>query len=306
MIVELLGITSAAQALSIEAAEQAASNDGFLWGILILEGVLILIGLVLIVVILKMKAILFGEEKTTEEVADAKPSFISVWTQKLTDMVPVGREEEVMTDHEYDGIIELDNNLPPWWKMLFNVCIAFAAIYIGYYHFSDAGLSSEEEYIIAMEDAEAEVQANMDQQANLIDELNVVAVSEESALAAGKKIFDASCAACHGKEGQGGVGPNMTDNYWIHGGDVKDIFKTIKYGVPSKGMIPWESQLTPAQIQQVSSYILKLVGTEPPNPKEPQGDLYEPTGGNEDNENNNNMSESTEEKDNDQNLSLVE
>jgi len=100
MVVVLLSISSAAQALSIESAEQAASNDAFLWSILIMEGVLILIGLVLIVVILKMKAILFGKEEVAEEITEAKPSFISVWMQKLTDMVPVGREEEVMTDHD--------------------------------------------------------------------------------------------------------------------------------------------------------------------------------------------------------------
>jgi cytochrome c oxidase cbb3-type subunit 3 len=269
-----LGSTVAAQALA--PAEEIASNDTFLWGILVMEGILVILGLVLIFIILKMNTILFGKKESAEEELFATPGVLDVWWQKLTDMVPVDKEEEVMTDHEYDGIIELDNNLPPWWKMLFNLCILFAAVYIGYYHFSDAGESQEEEYIASMEQAEAEVQAYMAQRANAIDELNVIAVSEESELAKGKQIFEVSCAACHGKEGQGGVGPNMTDNYWIHGGDVKDVFKTIKYGVPAKGMIPWKSQLTPAQMQQVASYILTLVGTEPPNPKEPQGELYEP------------------------------
>lgn len=281
------------------ALEEIASNDTFLWTILVLEAILIMIGLVLIVVILKMNQILFGKAEVEQEEKVAAPSMLAVLIQKLTDVVPVDKEEEVMTDHEYDGIIELDNNLPPWWKMMFNVSIMFAAIYIGYYHFSDAGPSSEQEYIAEMKQAEADVAAYMAQKANSIDELNVVVVDEAGALAEGKKIFDANCAACHGMEGQGGVGPNMTDNYWIHGGDVKDVFKTIKYGVPSKGMIPWKSQLSPSQMQKVASYILTLVGTDPANPKEPQGDFYAPAG----KEEPTNISD-TKDKTNEQNLSL--
>ena len=91
----------------------------------------------------------------------------------------------------------------------------------------------------------------------------------------GKAIYAKSCATCHGAEGQGNVGPNLTDNYWIHGGTINDVFLTIKQGVPQKGMIPWEKQLTPLQIQQVASYIISLKGTNPPNPKEPQGELGE-------------------------------
>lgn len=279
----LWGASSATAAdTATSSLQEMASNDSFLWMILTLEIILILIGLVLIVVILKMKSILFGAEEAEGAEAVESVSFFEKWASKLQDAVPVDREEEIMTDHEYDGIIELDNNLPPWWKMLFNLSILFAAIYIGFYHLSDAGPSSEEEYLTAMEEARIEVETFMAQKANSIDELNVVAVSDESALAEGKQIFQTSCAACHGKEGQGGVGPNMTDNYWLHGGDIKDVFKTIKYGVPEKGMISWKTQLSPSQMQSVASYILTLVGTNPPNPKDPQGDLYEPTEGSSD------------------------
>lgn len=279
----LWGASSATAAdTATSSLQEMASNDSFLWMILTLEIILILIGLVLIVVILKMKSILFGAEEAEGAEAVESVSFFEKWASKLQDAVPVDREEEIMTDHEYDGIIELDNNLPPWWKMLFNLSILFAAIYIGFYHLSDAGPSSEEEYLTAMEEARIEVETFMAQKANSIDELNVVAVSDESALAEGKQIFQTSCAACHGKEGQGGVGPNMTDNYWLHGGDIKDVFKTIKYGVPEKGMISWKTQLSPSQMQSVASYILTLVGTNPPNPKDPQGDLYEPAEGSSD------------------------
>ena len=99
-------------------------------------------------------------------------------------------------------------------------------------------------------------------------------VSESSLVAEGELIFKNSCAACHGQLGEGGVGPNFTDDYWIHGGGIKDLFKTIKYGVPEKGMISWQSQLKPGDMQNVASYILSLRGTNPPNQKEAQGALW--------------------------------
>ncbi|MEM1134552.1 MAG: cbb3-type cytochrome c oxidase N-terminal domain-containing protein [Bacteroidota bacterium] len=309
----LFMVPMAANALSPEQSTvtSIASNDSFLWLILTLEIILILLGLVLIFVILKMKNILFGKEEAVlaEAVAEKPSAFAALW-QKLSDAVPVEREEEVMTDHEYDGIIELDNNLPPWWKMLFNLSIIFSAVYIGYYHFSDAGPSSEEEYVIAMEEARVEVEAFMAQKANSVDELNVVAVTDASVLADGEKIYLASCAACHGNEGQGGVGPNMTDAYWLHGGDIKDIFKTIKYGVPEKGMIPWKTQLSPSQMQSVASYLLTLVGTNPANPKEPQGELYSPIENNqpeeEENINDKNMSKNETDETPKDNISMVQ
>jgi cytochrome c oxidase cbb3-type subunit 3 len=124
--------------------------------------------------------------------------------------------------------------------------------------------------------AEEEVAEYLATRADLVDEKSVVTLTDEAALDKGKTIFISYCAACHGTQGEGGVGPNMTDNYWIHGGDIKDLFRVVKYGVPEKGMISWKSQLSPVQMQQVSSYILTLVGTNPPNQKEPQGELYEP------------------------------
>ena len=114
-------------------------------------------------------------------------------------------------------------------------------------------------------------------QADQVDENTVVMLEDENELALGASIFINKCAVCHGLEGQGGVGPNMTDNYFVHGGTINDVFKTIKYGVPEKGMISWKSQLRSSDMQRVASYILTLVGTNPPNPKAPEGVLYEPT-----------------------------
>ncbi len=195
--------------------------------------------------------------------------------KKWTDAVPVEKEKDIMFDHAYDGIRELDNSLPPWWVALFYISIGFAVVYMTYYHFAGIGNSSREQYEIEMEQAEEAVQAYLAKQADMVDESNVVLLTDEEALASGKTIFLESCATCHGNLGEGGVGPNFADNYWIHGGSIKDLFKTIKYGVPEKGMISWKSQLRASDMQKVASFILTLQGTDPPNQKEPQGELYQ-------------------------------
>ncbi len=228
---------------------------------------------------IKMQQIRIYQEQGFEayEKVVAKQSQQSFWQRmykQWTNVVPVEREKEIMFDHEYDGIRELDNSLPPWWVAMFYITIAFAGVYMVYYHFAGIGPSSSEEYTAQMDVAKKEVAAYLAKQANLVDETTVAALTDETSLSAGKSIYTASCAACHGQLGEGGVGPNMTDDYWIHGGSIKDIFKTIKYGVPEKGMISWQSQLRPTDMQRVSSYILTLRGTNPPNAKEAQGTLY--------------------------------
>lgn len=202
----------------------------------------------------------------------------SFWTRlkyKLSGAVPVEREEEVMTDHEYDGIRELDNSLPPWWVYMFYATIVFSIVYLAAYHVFGWGQLQEEEYQTELAEAHAEIEAYMASKGGAINEDNVEYLTDEASLETGKQIYDANCVACHGAELQGTVGPNLTDAYWIHGGSIGDIFKTIHDGVPSKGMISWKAQLSPEQIQQVSSYIISMEGTEPEGAKEPQGDLYE-------------------------------
>lgn len=212
-------------------------------------------------------------EKTAEEVAEAaaEPSQV---IHALTDAVPVEREHEIMMDHEYDGIRELDNNLPPWWVWMFYATIVFAFAYMIYYHVLPYGLTQEEEYFAEVEEAEIAKAAYLAASKNLIDENSVVMLTDLADLNNGKNIYVAKCLVCHAADGGGGVGPNLTDQYWIHGGSVKDVFRTVKYGVPSKGMISWESQLRPNEMAQVSSYILTFVGTTPAAPKEPQGELW--------------------------------
>lgn len=194
----------------------------------------------------------------------------------LNDAVPLESEEEIMTDHVYDGIRELDNNLPPWWKYLFYASIVFAGVYLYIYHFSDMGYSQAEEYNQEMLAAEKQKELNLKLATFSIDESNVP-MADEAGIVEGAEMFASYCAACHGGAGEGGVGPNLTDEYWLHGGSLTDVYKTIKEGVPSKGMISWKSQLSPGNMQQIASYIMTLKGTNPANAKEPQGELYKET-----------------------------
>ncbi len=216
-----------------------------------------------------------GLEAFLEEVKKEEGSAWERLIKRWTKAVPVSKEQDVMLDHNYDGIRELDNSLPPWWVALFYVTIGFALIYMTYYHFSGAGPSSTDEYEYQMAKAEEAKEQFLARQANKVDETNVTLLTDANELALGKTIYDANCVACHGSGGEGGVGPNMTDDYWIHGGSIQDVFKTIKNGVPEKGMIAWSTQLRPADMQRVASYILaELHGTNPPNAKAPEGELF--------------------------------
>jgi len=235
--------------------------------------------LVTLRVVLKLKRAEMGIKEEERELIPAKEGEegVGFWRRfwnRINASVPVSREMEIATDHEYDGIRELDNRLPPWWLWGFYVTIVFGIGYLINYHVLGTGLTQEEEFQAEMVRAEEEVKAYLASLDNLIDENNVVLLTEAGDINAGKAIYQQNCAVCHAADGGGGVGPNLTDQYWIHGGDLPSIFKTIKYGVPSKGMIAWESQLSPKKMQQVASYIYTLEGTTPAEPKEPQGEIF--------------------------------
>ncbi|HWZ05266.1 MAG TPA: c-type cytochrome, partial [Mucilaginibacter sp.] len=122
-----------------------------------------------------------------------------------------------------------------------------------------------------MAQADAAKKVYLSHQANQVDENTVKLVTDPTVLASGQTIFKTTCSPCHGINGQGVVGPNLTDDYWLHGNKINDLFKTIKYGVPAKGMPTWEKQLSPKQISDVANYVKSLHGTNPPGAKEPQG-----------------------------------
>lgn len=194
-------------------------------------------------------------------------------SKRMTNAAPLERESDVATDHVYDGIRELDNSLPPWWVWMFYTTIAFSFVYVIYYHLG-SGPTQDQEYLAEVELASIKKAESLKQTASKVDENTVVLLTDAADISKGKSSFITKCAACHGQNGEGGVGPNLTDEYWIHGGGIKNIFKTIKYGVQEKGMIAWEAQMQPLEMQQVSSFIMSLKGTNPANAKAPQGDLY--------------------------------
>lgn len=209
---------------------------------------------------------------SAEAVSAKKPIERSLF-DKMTYAVDIENENDILLEHDYDGIRELDNNLPPWWKYGFYISIVAAFVYMAHYHVSKTGDSQEEEYNKEVAKGKAEVAEYMKNSANNVDESNVKML-EAADIATGKEVFVANCAACHGKLGEGTVGPNLTDNAWLHGGSLVDIFKSIKYGWVDKGMKSWKEDLSPMQIAQISSYIKSIQGTNPPNAKAPQGEVY--------------------------------
>ena len=248
----------------------------------LLGSVVILEVIIIAALLLMLKAFLAVEKKAVEVEATAavpaKPQYD--WWEKINSFKPIHQEADIDLGHNYDGIRELDNRLPPWWLYGFYICIVFAVIYLYRYHVAQSAPLSKQEYEIAVAQGEAEKAAYLEKAANNVDENTVKLITDKDQLAAAKQIFTTVCAACHTATGAGNVGPNLTDDYWLHGGSIKDVFKTIKYGWPDKGMKSWKDDYSPVQIAQLASYVKSLHGTNPPNPKAPQGTLYvEETGG---------------------------
>jgi len=234
---------------------------------------------VILLLLFNLKRLLKKEvaalQVVVEEVPEAQESSLVKWWDNINKFRPVHEEANIDLGHNYDGIRELDNRLPPWWLYGFYLCIIFAGIYLYRYHVAHSAPLSGEELQIALAKAEVEKEAYLKKAANKVDETNVTYLTDAAALGEGKKIFTSMCAACHAADGGGLVGPNLTDNYWIHGGGIKDIFKTIKYGVAEKGMKSWKDDYSPAQMAQIASYVKSLGGTKPAVAKEPQGVLFD-------------------------------
>lgn len=250
-----------------------------------LVGVIAVEIIILISILLQVKALMRVNEEVPvaegaaaiEVVKEKKFTWKKIW-DKLNRFKPIREEADIDMGHDYDGIRELDNRLPPWWLWGFYSCIIVSAIYLWRFHVSHTGPSSVQELQMAMQHAEEQRTIYLAKAKNNVDENSVTRLTEAPDIEAGKKAFITMCAACHAADGGGGVGPNLTDDYWLHGGSVKDIFKTITYGWPDKGMKSWKDDYSPLQIQQITSYVMSLHGTKPATPKEPQGDIYKATG----------------------------
>ena len=191
--------------------------------------------------------------------------------QKLAGLRPMKYEQTMMMEHAYDGILEIDNPIPAWFMTLFYGSIIVSVLYMFFYHVVGDGQIMTTEYREQLVEGESIKQAYMKKFASSINENNVTFLKDETSLKEGKKMFTQNCVACHAADGGGGVGPNLTDEFWIHGSTVKSVYHTISEGVAEKGMIAWKKSLNPIQMQQVASYILSLKGTKPTKPKEPQG-----------------------------------
>lgn len=242
------------------------------------------------VIIIEVAAIMFlafsikriYQELLPETAAAAKTSRLREWWSLLdkkffTRAVAVEQEADVLLDHDYDGIKELDNALPPWWKYGFIITIVIAFVYLGYFHAFGSGKNPTEEYAAEIEKATIEKEIYEANNKDKVDENNVP-MADAAGIKAGQIIYETNCVACHVKDGGGNVGPNLTDDYWIHKGSLNDIYKTIKIGYPEKGMQSWDKQFSPKEISQIASYVKSLRGIKPAAPKVPQGDLYVETG----------------------------
>jgi cytochrome c oxidase cbb3-type subunit III len=220
----------------------------------------------------------------------------------------MSNDPDRLLKHDYDGIQEMDNDLPRWWVWLFVICVVWGVLYFLYFHVFGIGYLSSDEYkseidpaytrpvsadsrifgilpeyhspLFAPErDQEMLSRSAKERKTTSLllthesDTTTYFALAEQADLDAGKAIFQQNCFTCHGMQGQGGIGPNLTDDYWLHGAGMTNMTKTIRYGYPTKGMLAWLGTLSPKQILQVASYVRTLHGTNPPNPKPPQGDL---------------------------------
>lgn len=225
-----------------------------------------------------MYQLLSPEEKAKQDYENSLSLRESTWFKelmhKLTKTEPIEKEGDLLMDHDYDGIKELDNNLPPWWVYLFYICIVFGVIYFARYEIF-GGDNQEMELKKEMAQAKIDVDEYLKTAPDLMDEKTVVLLTDKPNLALGKEIFTNNCAACHRADAGGQIGPNLTDDRWILGGGIKNLFHTITNGGrDGKGMISWKGTLKPKEIQKVASYILSLQGSNPKDPKPSEGEVW--------------------------------
>lgn len=212
------------------------------------------------------------DESTNMSIKDS--AWVKSLMKLLTKSQPMETEDTVMLDHDYDGIKELDNTLPPWWVYLFYATIIFAGIYLVRFEIMGAD-NQEMELKKEMAAAKIAVAEYMKTAPDLMDEKTVTLLTDPADLAAGKAIFTANCVACHRADGGGQIGPNLTDDHWILGGGIKNVFHTINNGGrDGKGMISWKGTLKPKEMQLVASYVLSLKGSNPKDPKAPDGEIW--------------------------------
>lgn len=236
--------------------------------------VVLLIGLEIMIAAMNSITQAISPQKDLAQEKEHEFAWFKKIVDKLMDSTPLEKEAEVIMDHNYDGIQELDNTLPPWWKYGFYASIVFAIIYLVRFEI----LGADNQYVELEKEVAAATIAIEEYKKtakDLIDADNVVLLTEASDLKAGEGIYNTLCVACHRMDGGGGIGPNLTDEYWILGGGIKNIFNTISEGGRSgKGMVSWKQSLKPSEIQQVASYVMSLSANNPVDGKDPEGEIW--------------------------------
>lgn len=237
---------------------------------------LLVLNILLLGVLLYMRRLfnnfvaLVADKKTPQQ--EKEGAVITKVNKILTDAVAIEDEEAILLHHEYDGIRELDNNLPPWWVWMFYGTIIFGIIYVFNYHILGTSDLQIAAYKKEVKQAEIEKEAYRKAMAMNIDETNAVQMTEDADLSAGKKLFETNCVTCHSEKGEGDIGPNLTDDAWIYGYDIASIYKTIRAGSPNGKMPEHESKMNPVEIQQVASFVMALPYAEG---HPPMGDIIE-------------------------------
>ncbi len=284
-LISLMGLVPSAMAQTAEQPQTTSIWDDPAILFYVITGFIFVVAILVIIVALYMLQVInYMTQQAAKEKAEklgvaytVEPTVWQKLWQQSNDFVPVEKEKDIMMAHDYDGIRELDNHLPPWWTGLFYATIVFSIIYMLFFHvFNTLPLSTQEyenELTVAQEQMKKFQASNP---VAAIDETNVEATTDAIALREGKQVFLNNCASCHRKDAGGDIGPNLTDEYWLHGGDIRSIFKTVRHGVKGTNMIAWEGFISPEKMKNVASYVLTLQGSNPANPKKPEGQISKP------------------------------
>ncbi|MCF6130514.1 c-type cytochrome [Flavobacterium sp. AS60] len=223
--------------------------------------------------------LLTEEQKKQLDEAQSVPftesAFYKNILKKLTRTKTIEEEADVMLDHNYDGIRELDNVLPPWWVYLFYGTIIFAGIYLVRFHVM-GDYNQDQEYQTEVREAKAAVDAYLKTAPDMMNKDKVTLLTDAPSIATGKALYQTNCVACHRADGGGQIGPNLTDQFWINGGGIKNVFNTImEGGRDGKGMVSWKASIKPSDIQKLASYVLSLQGSNPKDPKPTEAEAKE-------------------------------
>lgn len=264
----------------VDSGEQPAFVKYPMIAILLLLILVILISIEVIFAAIRNVSfqIMSSEEKQRVLAQRALPLTEQEWYKDIMKVLmktaPAGQEQALLLEHDYDGIKELDNDLPPWWTYLFIGTLIFAVVYMVRFEVLD-GDNQETEYAKEVAEANIAIENWKKTAPDLMDEKSVTRLTDAADLAIGKEIYQTNCAACHRADGGGQIGPNLTDNQWILGGGIKNIFHTlVNGGRDGKGMVAWRGTLKPKEMQRVASYVMSLEGSNPKEPKESEGEVW--------------------------------